>query len=540
MQPRFSNFHLMETFFHFSPNSYQILPKFSRTVRTFFNLIAILAVTVSFFSTAQTASASPSTAAGMVLTVLDRNGQTITSFTDGDEIRLNAKIPENANKPFLLSFQMDGAQDPVGKCVIASGSASCETNPISTLGWGWDSQGQQVKNHHISVFQGEDLQAAIDVGVKPRPVIMVHGFISNWEAWKNYLGPDGYLASIGLPGYAVGDGQAPGTLNTGSLSQPASRTNTIAENASILKDYIAGVKKATGAQKVDLLVHSMGGLISRYYIDRLMPEGEVAQLIMLGSPMAGSACADLPASLGFYLPASLEIQPSYVQGIFNQQIIHRHGVPFYDLAGTEITDPIKSPCTQVPTDLAVSLESVKAVPLHVSEMPVLHTDLNTSSQVFNQFVKPLLQSPPGGFPVEPDPPVPTTAMQPLQFTHIFTGHVDLGQNPELVINIEPGVSVASFALFDDTHSLDVRVLGASGKEITLGPDNLVKVEDPTALFYLGYGFNNPKPGAWKVTLLPTASTPAGGADYALTASFEGGAVLNASTGSLLPQVGAPK
>jgi len=286
-------------------------------------------------------------------------------------------------------------------------------------------------------------------------------------------------------------------------------------------------------------VHSMGGLISRYYIDRLMPAGEVAQLIMLGSPMAGTACADLPASLGFYLPASLEIQPSYVEGVFNQQIIHRHGVPFYDLAGTEITDPIKSPCTQVPTDLAVSLESVSAIPLHVSQMSVLHTDLNTSPQVFEQFVKPLLQTPPGVFPIEPDPGVPTTAVQPEQFSHVFTGHVDLGQSPEVVINIEPGVAVASFALFDPTHSLDVRVVGASGKEIALGPDNLVKVDDPAALFYLGYGFNNPKPGAWKVTLLPTAATPAGGADYALTASFKGGAVLNTSTGSLLPQVGVP-
>ena len=239
MQPRSSIYRLMETIYHFSPNTYQRLPKFLRIVQTSFCLIAILTVMLSFLIPAQTASASPPAAAGMVLTVLDRNGQTITSFTDGDEIRLNAEVPENANKPFLLSFQMDGAKDPVGKCVIASGLASCETNPISTLGWGWDSQGQQVKNHHISVFQGEDLQAEIDVGIKPRPVIMVHGFISNWEAWKNYLGPDGYLASIGLPGYAVGDGQAPGTLNTGSLTQPASRTNTIAENAAILKDYIA-------------------------------------------------------------------------------------------------------------------------------------------------------------------------------------------------------------------------------------------------------------------------------------------------------------
>jgi hypothetical protein len=170
-------------------------------------------------------------------------------------------------------------------------------------------------------------------------------------------------------------------------------------------------------------------------------------------------------------------------------------------------------------------------------MPVLHTELNTSPQVFNEFVKPLLQASTGSFKAEPDPPVPTSALQPLQFTRIYTGHVGLGESPELVINIEPGVAVASFALFDPTHSLDVRVLGASGNQIALGPDNLVKVDDPATMVYLGYGFNNPKPGAWKVTLLPTSATPAGGADYALTASFQGGATLEISTDNLLPKVG---
>lgn len=54
----------------------------------------------------------------------------------------------------------------------------------------------------------------------------------------------------------------------------------------------------------------MGGLIARYYIDRVMTSRDIAQLLMLGSPMAGTDCADLPASLGLYLPASLEIRPA--------------------------------------------------------------------------------------------------------------------------------------------------------------------------------------------------------------------------------------
>jgi hypothetical protein len=45
--------------------------------------------------------------------------------------------------------------------------------------------------------------------VKPRPVVMVHGFISNAETWTAYLGNNGFLASIGLQGFAAGDGQVP-------------------------------------------------------------------------------------------------------------------------------------------------------------------------------------------------------------------------------------------------------------------------------------------------------------------------------------------
>jgi hypothetical protein len=367
---------------------------------------------------------------------------------------------------------------------------------------------------------------------------MVHGFSSSWIAWENYLGPQGYLASLGIRGYAVGDNQVEGTLNTGRLDQPKGRTNTIAENAAILGTYIENVKKATGAQKVDLLGHSMGGLISRYYIDRLMKE-DVAQLIMLGSPMAGTQCANLPASLGFYLPAALEIQPGYVVGIFNQQITHRHGVPFYALAGIPILEAIKSPCTSVPSDLAVSFESVTAIPLKARQMPVLHMNLNTSQEVFEQFVKPLLQTPAGQFAFEPDPALPAASFQPLQFSRLYSGNIPSGSSQELVIHIDPGVAVASFALYDPSRSLAIEVRGASGNVITLdaAANGLIEINDPAALFQLGYGFNNPRPGAWKITLRATERTPAAGADYALTASFQGGATLATRTSVLLPQAG---
>ena len=62
------------------------------------------------------------------------------------------------------------------------------------------------------------------------------------------------------------------------------------------------------------------------------------------------------------------------------------------------------------------------------------------------------------------------------------------------------------------------------------------MSDPSALIYLGYGFQNPKPGLWKVFLQTNDKTPASGADYAITAYFEGGAVLKASAEPILPKL----
>jgi pimeloyl-ACP methyl ester carboxylesterase len=484
----------------------------------------------------------PSLGAAAKIEVLDRAGQPAVKITDGDLIQLRLTLAQKATQTVAVSFWLDKPQASIAECQISPNQAACETAPFRSLGWFWGQDGLSQSTRTILAESASlDGQVSTSVQVAPRPVVMVHGFISNWEAWTNYLGPSGYLATVGVPGFAVGDGQVAGVLNTGSLTDPAGRTNTIAQNAVILGDYINEVKKKTGAQQVDLLGHSMGGMIARYYIDRIMKERDVAQLIMLGTPSSGTDCAVLPAALGFYMPTVLEIRTSYMTGIFNRQITHRHGVPFYAVAGTLIQNSLGSPCTSVPNDSVVSEQSVSDIQLPFSETPLLHTDLNTSEQVFQEFVKPLLQAQPGDFKEEPDPPVTETNSEQLPFTRVYSGHIQAGGQQELTISIEPGLTVANFALFDPSQSLNVVVHGASGKEIQLDASNngLIKVDSPETLVQLGYGFANPKPGAWKVLLQTTDKTPSSGADFALTAYFTGGAILEGTTSALLPQINDP-
>src|SRR5215475_9285740 len=234
------------------------------------------------------------------------------------------------------------------------------------------------------------------------------------------------------------------------------------------------------------VAHGMGGLVSRYYIDRLMGDRDVAQLIMLGSPHGGTPCANLPASLGFYLPATLELRSAYLAETFNRQVTRRHGVPFHLLAGKPVVEPFKAPCTSTPSDLVVSRPSVAAITAPISESPLPHADMTGSERVFKDFVAPRLLRRSGEFPAEADPKPLDSSAAPEQFTKVFTGHVDVGGSREVVINLDR-LSAASFALYDTTRSLALSVRGANDAVINLTPDanGLVEVKDPAALFTLG-------------------------------------------------------
>ncbi len=475
-----------------------------------------------------------------LIQILNRSGNAATQITDGDTVQLQITLPQPVTTAQTITFKIDDQNVTVGSCVIENGAA-CQADSFLSLGWHWDAGGVAKNTRVIKAYDNGNnlLGQSESITVKPRPVVLVHGFISSWDAWSAYLNSNGYLASIGLQGFAVGDGQVEGSMNTGSMTTPVERTNTLAQNAEVEGQYIANVKKTTGAEMVDLVVHSMGGMISRYYIDRVMKDRDVAQLIMLGSPMGGSDCSVLPAALGFYLPASIEIRQSYMEGVFNKQITHRRGVEFHDLAGTAIIEAFKSPCTDIPNDMVVSLGSINAIPLQSSKFEALHSDLTSSRAVFENYISPLLERPAGSFTSAPDPETTVVKTPALQFTRVYTGRVDAGGSTELTINIDDNVTVASFALYDPTRSVTVSVRGASGNVIQLDAEKngFVQITDPSSMFYLGYGFANPKPGPWKVTVLATDATPASGTDFSISVYFIGGATLDAQSNTLIPKPG---
>jgi triacylglycerol esterase/lipase EstA (alpha/beta hydrolase family) len=52
--------------------------------------------------------------------------------------------------------------------------------------------------------------------------------------------------------------------------------------------YVDHVRHTTGAQQVDIVGHSMGGVVARYYVALLGGDGAVNNLVTLGSPHGGT------------------------------------------------------------------------------------------------------------------------------------------------------------------------------------------------------------------------------------------------------------
>ncbi len=85
-----------------------------------------------------------------------------------------------------------------------------------------------------------------------------------------------------------------------------------------LKDKIQDIKQLTGKSKVDLVVHSMGGLVARAYIQSDDYQNDVDQVIFLGTPQIGSVNAYIPWESGENLvKGATDLTSKFLNRIFS-------------------------------------------------------------------------------------------------------------------------------------------------------------------------------------------------------------------------------
>ncbi len=137
----------------------------------------------------------------------------------------------------------------------------------------------------FALASGPPAGAAPAAAPAPDPVIVVAGFTigptteSIYYPMVDRLRRDGYDTTLmSYPDYGLGE------MRTHALR---------------LQAVVAAVKARTGAAKVDLVAHSMGGVVSREYLKHLGGTAHVDSLIMLGTPNHGTTYADLSSLLLF-------------------------------------------------------------------------------------------------------------------------------------------------------------------------------------------------------------------------------------------------
>jgi triacylglycerol esterase/lipase EstA (alpha/beta hydrolase family) len=139
----------------------------------------------------------------------------------------------------------------------------------------------------------------------PRPVILVHGTFEdmsgNWQALAPLLFDHGYCVFALNYGSYEGSGQV-GVYGTGD----------IAESAEQLAGFVTQVLQATGASKVDMVGHSQGGMMPRYYLRFLGGAKYVHTLVGLSPSNHGTTLDGIftlanllgvGSAFGFHCPA---------------------------------------------------------------------------------------------------------------------------------------------------------------------------------------------------------------------------------------------
>lgn len=122
----------------------------------------------------------------------------------------------------------------------------------------------------------------------PGPVLLLHGFIDNRSVFtvlRRSLRRQGWQHVHGL-NYSL-------------------LTMDVRSAAVLLGRHVEHARHLHGGERVALVGHSLGGLIGRYYVQRLGGDEHVHTLVTLGAPHSGTLAARLPSPL----PITRQLRP---------------------------------------------------------------------------------------------------------------------------------------------------------------------------------------------------------------------------------------
>ncbi|MFD8810770.1 esterase/lipase family protein [Streptomyces sp. NPDC059627] len=142
----------------------------------------------------------------------------------------------------------------------------------------------------------------------PRPVILVHGTLGN--SVDNWLSLAPYLEDRGYCVFSLDYGQLSGVPVFYGLGP-------IDKSAEQLSAFVDKVLAATGAAKADLVGHSQGGMMPRYYLKFLGGAAKVNALVGLAPDNHGATISGLTNLLP-YFPGASDLIKATTPGLADQ------------------------------------------------------------------------------------------------------------------------------------------------------------------------------------------------------------------------------
>ncbi|WP_432126357.1 esterase/lipase family protein [Streptomyces sp. bgisy082] len=142
----------------------------------------------------------------------------------------------------------------------------------------------------------------------PRPVVLVHGTFGN--SVDNWLGLAPYLVNRGYCVFSLDYGQLPGVPLFHGLGP-------VEASAGQLATYVDRVLAATGAPEADLVGHSQGGMMPRWYLKFLGGADKVNALVGIAPNNHGTTLLGLTRLLP-YFPGVEDFISSSTPGLADQ------------------------------------------------------------------------------------------------------------------------------------------------------------------------------------------------------------------------------
>ncbi|MFF3348733.1 esterase/lipase family protein [Streptomyces sp. NPDC002779] len=142
----------------------------------------------------------------------------------------------------------------------------------------------------------------------PRPVVLVHGTFGN--SVDNWLGLAPYLTQRGYCVFSLDYGRLPGVPFFHGLGP-------IDKSAEQLDAFVDKVLAATGAAEADLVGHSQGGMMPRYYLRFLGGAAEVNALVGIAPDNHGTDLSGL-TNLVPYFPGAEDLLSTATPALADQ------------------------------------------------------------------------------------------------------------------------------------------------------------------------------------------------------------------------------